>query len=170
MMMFTACSPRLQTHTARVLSLPFIGRPASGCFSWFRSGIRADDANELVGQTAELAERSVDAMSETGRVRWIMCAGDDSLVRGPLPMKASEVGVIMSKHRTLVRYGTGKNNIIAKALSSLTCVLDGADIMPQAAELLDNRQREVLIRIESGHRRLICLVILNVLVDLACEL
>ena len=58
-------------------------------------GIRTDDPDELIRQAAELADGNVDAPSETHRIAWVVCAGYDGLVRLALPMKASEVGMIV---------------------------------------------------------------------------
>jgi hypothetical protein len=81
----------------------------------------------------------VDAVSKTGRVRWVVGAGYDALVRPTLPMKASEVGMVVREDSTLVSDGIGKNDIIANALACSARLPNGADIMSQAAQLLDDR-------------------------------
>jgi hypothetical protein len=70
-------------------------------------------------------------------------------------MKPPEVGMIVSKHRTLVRNGVTENQIITDALARSAGFLHSAHIMSQAAKLLDHWQREVLIRVESGHLELV---------------
>jgi hypothetical protein len=71
-------------------------------------------------------------------------------VRLTLPMKAFEIGMVMRKHGTMVGDGISENLRIVNALASATCLLDRQYIVPKA-QLLDDRQREILIRIESGH-------------------
>jgi hypothetical protein len=104
--------------------------PRGWSVSGLSGGIRTDNADELICQTAELADRSVGAPSEPDRVSWIVCTGYDALVRPTLAMEAFEVGMIVSEHGTLVGDGISKNNIIAKALACSTCFLDGAHVMP----------------------------------------
>jgi hypothetical protein len=38
--------------------------------------------------------------------------------------------------------------------------------VPKSAHFFDNRQREILIGIEPGHERLICLIFADILIDL----
>lgn len=139
---------------------------AMGHSSRFGRRVGTDDAEELVRQVAELADGSVDTMGEACVVPWVLCTGDDALVRLPLPMKASEIGMIMGKHSTLVGGGIRENFRIVNALASPTRFLDRPHIVAEPAQLLDDRQREILIRIESGHEWLVCLVVANVLIDL----
>jgi hypothetical protein len=87
-------------------------------------------------------------------------------VRLTLPVKATEIGMIMGKHSPLVGGGIRENFRIVNALASPIRLLDRPHVVPETAQFLDNRQREILIRIEPGHEWLVCLVVADVLIDL----
>lgn len=103
-------------------------------------------------------------MSEARRVAWVLCTSDDPFVRLTLSMVAFEIGVIMSDHSTLVGAGVPENVRIVNALTSPTCILYCPHVVPETAQFLDNRQREILISIEPGHEWLVCLVVANVFI------
>ena len=89
-------------------------------FSRFCRGVRSDDANELVCQVAYQPNCYVYAIGKARVVRWILGAGDNSLVRVTLPMKAFKIGMIMSEHGSLVGDGTSKNYRVVNALARPT--------------------------------------------------
>jgi len=71
---------------------------------------------------------------------------------GPaLPMQAFEIGMIMGKHSAKIGSGIGENLRVRNALVGSARLLNRPHIVAEAAQLLDDRQREILIRIESGH-------------------
>ena len=108
----------------------------------------------------------MDTLGEARVVPWILCTGDDALVRLTLPMKPPEIRMIMGNHSTLVGGGIRKNLGIVNALASPRRLLDGSHVVPKTAQFLDNRQREILIGIEPGHAWLVCLVVANIFIDL----
>jgi hypothetical protein len=66
-------------------------------------------------------------------------------------MKAFEIAMIMGKDSTLFGGGTSENFRIVNALARPTRLLDRPHVVPEAAQLLGNRLRKILIRIEPGH-------------------
>jgi hypothetical protein len=62
----------------------------------------------------------VDTLGETRGVEWVLCTGDDARVLLTLPMKPSEIGMIMGQDRTLLRCGIRENFRIVNALASPT--------------------------------------------------
>lgn len=87
-------------------------------------------------------------------------------MRLTLAMPSLEIGMMMGQDGTLVGGAIRENLRIVDALASSTSFLDRPRVVPEAAQLLDNGQREILIRIEPGHEWLFRLVVPNVLVDL----
>jgi hypothetical protein len=128
--------------------------------------IGADDADELIRQVRCGRDGIVNALRQARVIPWSLCTGDNALVRLTLSMKASEIGMIMGKHSALVGDGIGENFRIANALASTPRLLDRPHVVPETAQFLDNRQREILIRIEPSHEWLVRLVVANVLIDL----
>jgi hypothetical protein len=82
---------------------------------------------------------------------WVLGTGNDALVRLTLSMKALEIAMIMGKNSTLVGGGIRENFRVVNALASPTRLLDRPHVVPEAAQLLGNRLRKILNRIEPGH-------------------
>lgn len=82
------------------------------------------------------------SLSESHRIVWVVCTGNDPCVRHALPMKPFEIGMVVRHHGTLLGNGIRKNFRIANTQASPSRVLDRAHIMPEAAQFLDNRQRK----------------------------
>jgi hypothetical protein len=93
----------------------------------------------------------VNALRETRVVPWVVGTGNDALVRPTLSMEAVEIAMIMGKDSTLVGGGIRENFRIVNALASPTRLLDRPHVVPEAAQLLGDRLRRILIRIEPGH-------------------
>lgn len=81
-------------------------------------------------------------------------------------MKPFEIGMVVGQHSTLLGNGIREDFGIANTLACATRVLNRAHVVPEAAQLLNNRQRKIFVRIESGHEWSVCLVDTNVVVDL----
>lgn len=137
----------------------------TGTPSWLGRRMRADDADELVFEVAQLADSSVDPLHKTAWILGVLSAGNDARVWLTLPMKAFEIGIIVREDGATVGRGIRKDLGAVNALVGPPSFLHGPHVVPELAQRLDDRQREVLIGIEPGHTRSVRLVLANVLVD-----
>lgn len=82
-------------------------------------------------------------------------------------MEAAEIGMVVSENGALGSVGILEDLCIVNRLAGASCFLDGQHIVAKATQLLDERIRKVLVRIEPGHDGSICLVVANVAIDLS---
>ena len=108
----------------------------------------------------------MNTLCQTRVILWVPRAGDDAFVRLTLPMKAFEISIVVGHHGSPVGRSVNENLGVVDALASAPCILDRQHVVTQAAQLMDNRQRKILIRVESGHAWSVGLVVADVRVDL----
>ena len=113
--------------------------------------VGADNADELAREAWCAGNRIVNALRKAARVKGVLSTGNDAFVWLTFSMKAFEIGMVMSKHGTLVGNRIREQLRIGYALARPPCILDRPHVVAQTTQLFDNRQRKILIRIKPGH-------------------
>lgn len=75
----------------------------------------------------------------------VECANDDPGMVRYAGMQVNKVLAIQCDHGTLFANGKRQDLFVRHRAERSTGVLDGQNIVPQPSELLDNREREVLV-------------------------
>jgi len=94
----------------------------------------------------------MDTLAKASRVQRVLRARDNARMRLTLPMKPPEIGMIVSEDSTLIGCSVGKDLRVVNLLIRPPCFLNRQHVMAEAAQLLYNRQRKILVRIEPGHK------------------
>src|SRR5258708_12269455 len=123
-------------------------RPSSG----LGRRVGTDDSDQLVRQVRCGRNGVVNALRRSRVISTVLRAGNDSLVRLALLMQALEISMIMGKHSAQIGDGIGENLRVINALVGSARLLNGPHIVAEPAQLLDARQRQIPIPIESRPR------------------
>jgi hypothetical protein len=104
----------------------------------------------LASQIGHCAHSLVDARCPAHKID-IHGTQDEPSVGGQLAMEPEEVPAVERQDGTNVANGEQEDLPIRPGQSGLTRIANGEYVMAQAAQLVNRRLREVLVREEAGH-------------------
>ena len=112
---------------------------------------RAIDAYELACQFALPFYREMDPTGQFGEIRVETANNDAGVIRGIL-MQANEVLAIERDQGAAGIAREPQHGLIGDGLPCIASILDCQDVVAQSPKFFGDRDREDLVRVQTGHR------------------
>jgi hypothetical protein len=100
--------------------------------------------NEPTTELWLLSNRFMNSPSLTRKIQ-IERTHDDAGVVSTCLVQADKMPAIEGQHSQMVRRSEIENGVVSQGLPGLIRIVHRRDVIPEPAELLNNRQREILV-------------------------